>query len=100
MAAITGNVGQQLTDMSSSTGLTVPGNAQKALVSSTGTHTVRYYQDGRTPSASAGHPLPHGSHVVIGKDQLATTRFCEEGTGAILEVTYYDNLDDLTALDS
>lgn len=98
MAALVG-VGQRITDVSGSTALTVPGNAMKAHVSCTGA-AVRYYQDGRTPSATTGHPLDARSHLVVSKSELTTVRFFQESASAVLEVTYYDNLDDLTALDS
>lgn len=97
MAAIP-SVGQRITSLSSATALTVPGAAQKAVVSCTEAN-LRYYVDGRTPTSTAGHQLYIGSAFVIGKSELTTVRFIEESANGVLEVTYYDNLDDLTEMD-
>jgi len=78
---------QQITDVSSSTALTVPTGATMALIVAD-TQAVRWRDDGTAPSASVGMPLAIG--VIMSYDgDLKAIRFIQQTASAVLNVAYY-----------
>lgn len=96
LKAVTTNMGyQQITSLSSATGLTVPprtpnGLNQKptfALIVAEG-QSVRWRDDGTAPTASVGMPLVVG--VPLQYDgSLDKIQFIEQVAGAKLNISYY-----------
>jgi hypothetical protein len=80
---------QQLTGMSSATGLTVPAGAQFALIVAE-TQNVRWRDDGTNPTASVGMLLTTGTTLVY-EAGLSAIRFIAATAGAVLNVSYYRN---------
>lgn len=80
---------QQITNVSSSTALTIPSGATRAVIYVEGAN-VRYRIDGDTtaPTASVGMFLPNGSTTPF-LGSLSTTRFIQESAGAKLNVSYF-----------
>lgn len=96
LKAITSVMGyQQITDLSSATGLTVP---QKDLQGLAGTpriaiitpedQAVRWRDDGVAPTATVGMPLAAGVTLQYDGD-LSQIQFIEQASGAVLNITYY-----------
>ena len=96
LKAITSVMGyQQITNLSSATGLTVP---QKDMNGMAGTpriaiitpesQGVRWRDDGVTPTASVGMPLSAGVTLQYDGD-LSQIKFIEQVSGAKLNITYY-----------
>lgn len=86
---------QQITDLSSAVGLTVPDGARVCLIQSEN-QDVRWRDDGGTPTATVGmvlHPVHDGSvRVSEGmwyEGDLSSIRFIEKAAGAVLNVNYY-----------
>jgi hypothetical protein len=80
---------QQLTSVTTSTALTVPGTATYAIVT-VEAQTVRYRDDGVAPTATVGMPLPAQAVLVVGgAAELAAIRFIQATAGAIIDVSYY-----------
>jgi hypothetical protein len=79
---------QQITSVSASTALTVPGGATRAFIEAE-TQSVRWRPDGSTtaPTATVGHILPAGSAMWYAGD-LAAIRLIEVAASAKLNVTY------------
>lgn len=96
LKAITTRLGyQQITSLSSSTGLTVPnrdlnGLNQKpviALITPEG-QAVRWRDDGIAPTASVGMPLSVGVTLQYDGD-LTQIKFIEQTASAKINITYY-----------
>lgn len=96
LKAITNCAGyQQITTLSSATGLTVPattptGLAYKpnfALITPEG-QAVRWRDDGTSPTASVGMPLAVGVTLQYDGD-LSRIKFIEQSSGAKLNISYY-----------
>ena len=96
LKAVTVCIGyQQITDLSSAVGLTVPtvdktGLNQRptfALITPL-TGNVRWRDDGTAPTASVGMPLAAGVTLQYDGD-LSQIRFIEQTASAKLNVTYY-----------
>jgi len=96
LKAVTSCMGyQQITSLSSSTGLTVPttdlsGNKQQptfALIIAEG-QAVRWRDDGTAPTASVGMPVPIGVPLQYDGD-LTKIRFIEQTASAKLNISYY-----------
>lgn len=96
LKAITSVMGyQQITSLSSATGLTVP---QKDLQGLAGTpriaiitpeaQAVRWRDDGVAPTATVGMPLAAGVTLQYDGD-LSQIQFIEQASGAVLNITYY-----------
>src|ERR1700730_5958650 len=79
---------QQITGMTTSTALTVPATATAALIQCEG-NNVRYWDDGTVPTATVGMLLAVGGNPLLYAGNLATIRFIQVATGAILNVAYY-----------
>lgn len=95
--AITSCLGyQQITSLSSATGLTVPTvdpvtgsnvKANFALITPEG-QAVRWRDDGTAPSAAVGMPLAVGVTLQYDGD-LSRIKFFEQVGGAKLNISYY-----------
>lgn len=96
LKAVTTRLGyQQITSLSSSTGLTVPqvdlnGLACKPSIAiiTAETQAVRWRDDDVAPTASVGMPLAAGSTLQYDGD-LTKIRFIEQTASAKINVTYY-----------
>jgi len=96
LKAVTTRLGyQQITSLSSSTGLTVPqvdlnGLACKPSIAiiTAETQGVRWRDDDVAPTASVGMPLASGSTLQYDGD-LTKIRFIEQTASAKINVTYY-----------
>ena len=78
---------QQITSLSASTALTVPGGATMALIVAE-TQAVRWRDDGTAPTASIGMPLAVGTSLSYDGD-LKAIRFIQQAASATLNVSYY-----------
>jgi len=96
LKAITTRLGyQQITSLSSATGLTVPAKDVNGLsckpslaMITPETQAVRWRDDGVAPTASVGMPLAAGVTLQYDGD-LANIQFIEQTAGAKLNITYY-----------
>lgn len=97
LKAITSCLGyQQITSLSSATGLTVPtrdpvtGLAAKAnfALITPEAQAVRWRDDGTVPTSSVGMPLAVGVTLQYDGD-LSKIKFIEQSSGAIVNVSYY-----------
>lgn len=80
---------QQLTVSSTAVALTVPTNAEAALVD-VESNDVRWRDDGTNPTASVGKYLSSGTHYTfIGAEELAALKFIRVSADAKLNITYY-----------
>lgn len=79
---------QQVTDLSEVTSPSVPNGARFALNSVDG-KTVRWTDDGQTPTPTFGMPQGIGTTLIYEGD-LSSIRFIETAPSAILDVRCYD----------
>lgn len=96
LKAVTSCIGyQQITDLSSAVGLTVPvldknGLNQKptfALIVAE-TEAVRWRDDGVNPTTTVGMPLAVGVPLQYDGD-LSRIKFIEQTSGGVLNISYY-----------
>ncbi len=78
---------QQITDVSGSTGLTVPAGSRLALVSCEN-QNVRWRDDGTAPTSTVGMLLSSGSELSYSAN-LERINFIEIAGGAELNISYY-----------
>lgn len=78
---------QQITSLSSATGLTIPQGTTLALIVPE-TQNVRWRDDGTNPTASVGMPIFVGSALSYDGD-LNRIKFIESTTSAVLNISYY-----------
>jgi hypothetical protein len=78
---------QQITSLSSATGLTIPQGTTLALIVPE-TQNVRWRDDGTNPTASVGMPIFVGASLSYDGD-LNRIRFIESTAGATLNICYY-----------
>jgi len=83
---------QQITSLSSSTGLTIPSDdtkqpAEKAIISPE-SQSVRWRDDGTAPTATVGYLLTAGSELEY-EGPLDRLRFIETASSAKLNICYY-----------
>ncbi len=78
---------QQITSLSSATGLTPPQGATLALIVPE-TQNVRWRDDGTNPTASVGMPIFVGASLSYDGD-FNKIKFIEETASAKLNVSYY-----------
>ena len=78
---------QQITSLSSATGLTVPRGATLALIVPE-TQNVRWRDDGTSPTASVGMPIFVGASLSYDGD-FNKIKFIEETASAKLNISYY-----------
>lgn len=79
---------QQITSLSASTALTVPANANYAIIQCE-TQNVRWRDDGTAPTASIGMKLTPSPDMLVYDGDLKKIRFIEEVASAKLNVSYY-----------
>jgi hypothetical protein len=78
---------QQITDLSSAAGLTVPQGATLALIVPE-TQNVRWRDDGTDPTASVGMPIFVGASLSYDGD-FNKIKFIQETASAKLNISYY-----------
>ena len=78
---------QQITNLTSSTALTVPAGASLALIVPE-TQNVRWRDDGVDPTTTVGMPVLTNTSMSYDGD-LKAIRFIAATSGAILNVSYY-----------
>lgn len=78
---------QQITSLSSATGLTIPLGTTLALIVPE-TQNVRWRDDGTDPTASVGMPIFVGASLSYDGD-LNRIKFIESTAGATLNICYY-----------
>ena len=78
---------QQITNVSSAVGLTVPSGATRALIAPL-TKDIRWRDDGTNPTASVGMPVTAGTYLSYDGD-LNRIQFIETSASAELNITYY-----------
>jgi hypothetical protein len=78
---------QQISSLSSSTGLTVPSGATLAVIVPE-IYAVRWRDDSTAPTGSVGMPLGVGTTLSYDGD-LNKIKFIEQAAGAKLSVSYY-----------
>jgi hypothetical protein len=78
---------QPITSLSTATALTVPAGATVAYIQVSGA-AIRYRDDGTTPTASVGMPVPVGSMLTY-SGSLSAIQFIQQTAGAVLDVSYY-----------
>lgn len=78
---------QQITSLSSSSALTVPGGATLAVIQAEGAD-VRWRDDGTAPTATVGMLLPAGAELRY-TGALAALRLIQASAGATVNVSYY-----------
>ena len=96
LKAITTRLGyQQITSLSSATGLTVPSRDVQGLsckpsiaLITPETQAVRWRDDGVNPTASVGMPLAVGVTLQYDGD-LTQIKFIEQTGGAKINISYY-----------
>lgn len=78
---------QQITDLSSSTTLTVPSGSTLAVIQCTA-QNVRWRDDGTAPTATVGMQLAPGDYFFY-TGELSNIRFIEEAASAVLNISYF-----------
>lgn len=78
---------QQITSLGTATGLTVPTGARWAVLQAEA-QTLRWRDDGTSPTATVGMPLEVADEHVY-KGDLPTIEVIETTAGGILNVSYY-----------
>lgn len=78
---------QQITSLSSATGLTVPANALVALIQAE-SQSVRWRDDGTNPTSSVGMSIPVNNILAYTGD-LSTIKLIQVSASAIVNVSYY-----------
>jgi len=78
---------QQITNLSSAVGLTVPAGATLAVISPL-TQNIRWRDDGVNPTTSVGMPVSAGAYFSYDGD-LNKIRFIQQAASAELNISYY-----------
>lgn len=79
---------EQIVDLSTAVGLTVPRGAKFALIQAEGAN-VRWRDDGTAPTATVGMLLSTTSDGLWFTGDLRAVRFIQTTAGAKLNVSYY-----------
>lgn len=79
---------QQITSLSSATGLTVPAGASIAVIMCD-TQNVRWRDDGTAPTASVGMLLRTTDEPLVYQGDLDAIQFIQVTASAVLNVSYY-----------
>lgn len=96
LKAVTSCIGyQQITSLSSATGLTIPATDKNGLNQKptfaliiAETQAVRWRDDGADPTTTVGMPLAVGVPLQYDGD-LSKIKFIEQTSGAVLNISYY-----------
>ena len=78
---------QQITSLTTATGLTIPAGSAVAIITCSGT-SVRWRDDGTNPTSSVGYPLPVGAELVY-SGSMPAIKFIETTASAALDICYY-----------
>lgn len=78
---------QQITSLSSATGLTIPEGTTYAIIQAEA-QGVRWRDDGTDPTSSVGMKLPADAELQY-SGQFARIKFIELTASAALNITYY-----------
>ena len=78
---------QQITNLSSAVGLTIPAGATLALIVPE-TQNVRWRDDGTDPTSTVGMPVYIGASLSYDGD-LNRIKFIQEAASAKLNISYY-----------
>jgi hypothetical protein len=78
---------QQITSLSSATGLTVPTGATYAVITPE-IQAIRWRDDGTNPTLSVGYPLVAGTQLTYSGSLLAI-KLIQQAPSATLDVSYY-----------
>lgn len=78
---------QQITNLSSAVGLTVPAGATRAVIVAE-VQSVRWRDDGTNPTISVGMPLAVAATLSYDGD-LKRIKFIEQAATAALNISYY-----------
>lgn len=78
---------QQITDLSSAVGLTIPSGTTLALIVPE-TQNVRWRDDGTNPTSTVGMPIYIGASLSYDGD-LNKIKFIQEAASAKLNISYY-----------
>jgi len=79
---------QRITDLTGSTGFTIPDGTSHVLVV-VEAQAVRWRDDGSDPTATIGMPLSAGDTMEYDGSKIPLVRFIEVVGGAILNISYY-----------
>lgn len=79
---------QQVTSLSTATGLTVPDNASWALIECE-SQQVRWRDDGTNPTTTVGHLMSPGDILEYDGTKLSAIKFIEVTASAKLNVSFY-----------
>lgn len=79
---------QQINDLSTAKGLTIPPNTTSAMIIAE-SQAVRYRDDGTDPTNALGMPLAPGTILVYDSAQFGQLKFIQQVSGAKLNVAYY-----------
>lgn len=79
---------QQLTNLATATGLTVPAGTVYVLFKPNA-QAIRFRDDGTNPTASVGYPQAAGAEYIYTGCAPSSLRFIEVTAGATLDVLYY-----------
>lgn len=82
---------QQITSLSSAQALTVPAGTMLALIIPQ-TQSVRWRDDGTSPTASVGQPLAVGQELEYDSANIASLKFIEQTASAAINVTYFGQI--------
>ena len=78
---------EQIADVSSAEGLTVPAGATRARIVATG-QPVRWRDDGTSPTTTVGMYLPANTEMIY-DGSLSDIEFIETAATAVLNISYY-----------
>lgn len=79
----------QITSLSSAVGIgTVPSGATVAIIQAEA-QTVRWRDDGTSPTASVGSTIAAGDSIVYGVSDFSQIKFIQTTTSAIINVAWY-----------
>lgn len=79
---------QQMTALASATAMTVPAGARIATIQAE-SQTVRWRDDGTSPTATVGNRIFVGDTLVYDAADLAVVKFIEEVASAKLNIHFY-----------
>lgn len=81
--------GQDITVSTTPVALTIPAGARVAIVR-VNTNSINFYDDGRTPSTTAGNTVSSSSEIEICQSQMGPYRMTRSGaTDSAVVVRYY-----------
>lgn len=79
---------EQISDLSSAVGLTVPSGSRIAIIQSE-TQDVRWRDDGTDPTDAIGMVMTASDDLLVYTGDLSAIKFIETAASAALNVSYY-----------